>query len=418
MKHAIAALMFTQLPVMAAAAAVCSEAADSIRERESEQFAWAASEGSAAGNPKVRASALGGDLIFGFGGSVKASMSYDLGSPLDNAYSFITSEIPSTTAPGSDAAILFSAQCSDLYLNIVALPDSKERVAAYFNINLQGEHYLPKVQYAYLRWRGLKAGYYYTLFNDPLAAIPTIDYEGPNVYNAVQMVQISWEGALSKDRRLYGGIGLARPILSIADFRGVQSVTRRVPDIPAFLKYSFSRASYIRIAAIFRNMTYRDLPADKNVSKAGFGLHLSGAVEVAPKLMLYAQGVAGQGISSYYQDLFDSRMDMVADAVEGALSPLRSWGAYAGVLYSPTDRLSLCAGYSQLRLYPRAGQRMPDVPTCYRYAQYASATAAYAITRYLNVGIEYIYGRRVNFPSAPASQAHTSRLQTAVTFAF
>lgn len=351
----------------------------------------------------------------GVGGSVKATASFDFGTPTDNDYSFITSEIDMNQPPGNGGKWQFSARSSMLYMNLVALPESKNRIGAYINVNFQGANYAPLLQYAYIRWRGLTAGYAYTLFADQTAAVPTIDYEGPNSYTGLQATLLNFESNIDKAGRFAAGIGINSPLYSVAEFKGTATVNQRLPDIPAYVQYNFGGTGHFRVSAILRNLYYRNEITSRNVDKLGWGVKLSGVGDIADRLTGYFQALYGKGISSYYQDLAGCCMDMVATTTPGCLNPVESWGAYVGLQYSPTDRLHLSGCYSHIRLYPGRNETMPDVAAAYRYAQYVSGTATYDINSFLSAGLEYLYGRRVQ---ADGSQRHNSRVQAALQINF
>lgn len=118
-------------------------------------------------------------FYLGIGGTVKATVSYDWGNPIDNPFDFTTSAIPMSQRPGDGGKVQFSAATSSLYINFVALPGDDNQIGAYFNANLTGNNYYAfDLQYAYIKYRGITAGYSYSLFSDMAAAPPSIDNEG------------------------------------------------------------------------------------------------------------------------------------------------------------------------------------------------------------------------------------------------
>ena len=130
------------------------------------------------GSSVPRFAVIGKDRSFyiGIGGHVKATVGYDFGNPMHNPNEFITSAISTSSRRGDGGLVQFSAQQSSLFLNFVGLPGSDNQIGAFIGANLLGEDYAPALQYAYIKYRGFKAGYDKTLFADPASTPPTVDY--------------------------------------------------------------------------------------------------------------------------------------------------------------------------------------------------------------------------------------------------
>lgn len=361
---------------------------------------------------------IGRDKSFylGVGGNVKLTVSYDFGNVLDNPNEFFTSSIPNYREPGNEGLTQFSAQQTCLFVNFVGLPDSPNKISAFIDFNLLGNNYAPALQYAYIKYRGLTAGYDKTLFSDPASTPPTIDYEGPNASSAIGNVVVDYSFSFGKIKQFKTGIGLEMPVASGTSSAQAYMVNQRVPDIPAFIQWSWDdQTSWLRLSAIMRNMLYHDRAADKNIDKMGWGVQLSGSASVVPGLTAYYQALYGKGIASYIQDMTDTGMDLIPSATNPAvLNTVKSWAAYGGLQYNITPSVMVSASYSHVRNYAR-GCKAPSADDQYRYAQYATGNIFWNITPILQAGAEYIYGRRVNLDG---SQAHDSRLQASLQLSF
>lgn len=371
------------------------------------------------GSNVPRFAVFGKDHSFyvGIGGYVKATVSYDLGNPMDNPNEFFTSSIPMSKRRGDGGLIQFSAQQSSLFLNFVGLPGSDNQVGAFIGANLIGDDYAPALQYAYIKYRGLTAGYDKTLFSDPAATPPTIDYEGPNSSTAINNAVLNYQLSFGKKKEWKFGVGVELPVMSVTDLETTAyKVNQRVPDIPAFIQYSWDgQSSWVRASGIIRNMLYHNTLSDKNVDKMGWGVELSGVLAPVDKLTFYYQGVYGRGIASYIQDMSDCGMDMLpAAGSDFILNLTRSWGAYGGLQYDFSDKVFASATYSHVRNYAHDCVT-PTADNQYRYAQYVDANIFWNITDILQTCVEYIYGRRVNFDG---TQAHDSRAQLALQISF
>lgn len=336
-------------------------------------------------------------FYLGIGGTAKTTLSYDWGNPIDNGYDFTTSAIPMQSAKGNDGLLQFSAATSGLFLNFVALPHTKNQIGVYFNFNLTGDgnNYGFNLNYAYIKYFGFTVGYDYSLFSDMAAIPPSIDNEGPNALTAIPKGVIDYRYSFNPHWSV--GIGAEMPIFSATTGDGTYSVNQRVPDIPAYVQYSWNQGkSWLRFSGILRNMMYRDDVADRNRDCVGWGIKMSGSAGLGPWLTAYYQAAYGQGITSYFQDLYEGGLDMVPDG-NGRLKSVEAWGGYFGLQYNISSKVYATTTYSHLRNY---AQRYDGGATAwgdqYKYAQYALANIIWNITPQVSTGIEYIYGRRVN----------------------
>lgn len=355
---------------------------------------------------------LGRDHKFylSIGGYAKATASFDFGSPLDNPNEFITSSLAPKT-PGNGGLVQFSAMQSHLCLNFVALPGDKNQVGFFIGTNFL-DNYSPTLQFAYLKWRDLQAGYDYSIFSDPNAGPPTIDYEGPSACTAIPTTLVSYSGNLNKSGTLTGGIGVESPMYSVTGGDGAASVTQRIPDIPGYLQVAWGKdkSSWLRLSAVVRNMMYRNELEGKNHNVVGWGVQLSGSATILPKLTSYYEAVYGDGIASHIQDLNGLGMDMLPDPDNrGEMKAVKAWGGYAGLQYNFSDKVYCSGTYSHVRTYAdRYAGGATHWGEQYKYAQYAVGNVFWSITDSFSTGLEYIYGRRVNFDG---TQAHDNRLQ-------
>ena len=141
---------------------------------------------------------------------------------------------------------------------------------------------------------------------------------------------------------------------------------------------------------------------------------------MAGGLTAFWQAVYGKGITSYFQDLNGAGMDLLPDPHNsGVLNTVKSWGSYLGLQYTFSPKVFCSATYSHVRTYvPRYGDQASSASgwdAQYKYAQYAVANIFWNITPILQTGLEYIYGRRVDYSGA---QAHDNRIQTMLQLSF
>lgn len=358
-----------------------------------------------------------GKFLLGVGGYVKGVVGMDFGHPIPSADEFITSQIPMGDMDGDGARFNLSAKQSHLYLNFVVLPGSGNEIGAFISANFLND-YLPTLQFAYLKFRGFQIGYDYSLFSDPACGAPAVDYEGPcsSTSNPVAGLNYTWEP--NPHGRWELSLGMELPQYSFTTVEGkTKTVYQRCPDIPVAARYSWNDGnSWVRASAIFRCLTYRNVLEQKNFNRFGYGLQLSGAFNFLEKLTLFYQGVWGKGIGSMVQDTVDEGLDLTPTDYGKALSPVMLWGGFAALQYDISSRFCASTTYSHLRTYANeySGGETPwgDL---YRYAQYVSTNVFFHATSFLDIGLEHIWGRRVNYDGEAAAD---NRIQVGVQMTF
>ena len=369
------------------------------------------------GVPSVALVGKHGKFIVGMGGYAKVVVGCDIGHPIPSADEFITSQIPMGPMDGDGSRFNLSAKQSHLFVNFVALPGSGNEIGVFLSANFLND-YMPVLQFAYLKYRGIQAGYDYSLFSDPSCGAMAVDYEGPCSSTANPVAGISYTYEPKPHGRWAFSVGAELPQYSftVVDDK-TKTVYQRVPDFPVAAKYAWNNGnSWVRTSAIFRTLTYREIPVKQNHNSFGYGFQLSGAVNFLDKLTLYYQGVWGRGIGSMIQDTVDEGLDLCPSDDGNSLKPVMLWGGFASLQYDISSKLCASTTYSQLRTY---AHKFQDGSTpwgdLYKYAQYISTNIFYHITSYLDVGLEHIWGRRTNYDG---SKAGDNRIQAAIQLSF
>lgn len=369
------------------------------------------------GVPAVAVVGKDGKFVLGVGGFIKAVTGVDFGHPIPDPDEFITSHIPMGPMDGDGTRYNLSAQQTKLFINFVALPGTGNEIGAFVSANLMND-YTPMLEYAYLKFRGLKAGYDNTLFSDPACGAPAVDYEGPcsNTANPVGGISYTWEP--EPHGRWMAGLGVELPQTSFTTYDGrTKSLYQRFPDIPLAGKFSWADGnSWVRLSAILRNLTYRDIIEKKNHNKFAYGFQLSGGYNFLDHFTFYYQGVWGKGIGSMIQDTADQGLDLVPSENGYSMERVPMWGGFLALLYEINSRVSTSVTYSQMRTYAKeySGGSTPWADM-YKYAQYVSANVFYNATSFFQVGLEHIWGRRTNYDGMKCGD---NRLQLAFQLSF
>ena len=192
------------------------------------------------------------------------------------------------------------------------------------------------------------------------------------------------------------GVGVEMPSVDGTPAKDVRIGKQRMPDIPAYVQYSWAKASHIRVGGILRSMTYEDQVNNKAKSLTGWGIQASGTARLGG-FQLYGQYTYGRGIAQYLNDISNLNVDIVPLADESGrmqVLPMKGW--YAGLQYNFSKRVFASATYSQSRLFTEDCYAHFN-ETQYKKGQYLVANVFWNISHNLQVGVEYLHGWRENF---------------------
>ena len=273
------------------------------------------------------------------------------------------------------------------------------------------------------------------MFQDGLAVQPpTIDPEGPCgdigatayqlAYNSPSYNGFAW-GASIEMPTFYSSNGIYRGKDYRHEYGGISvtsEASQKAPDIPAYIEYAASYQNRIRLSGILRNFFYRDLITSKTRYLAAWGASLSGNFSFYKPLTFNFQAAYGKGIANYLQDISGRALSFTPkDNDPGEMKANPMMGLVFGASYNATPKLQFNAVGSYSRIW-----KVSDYATAgddngiagndnYKSSIYVAANCFYNITDYLQVGIEYLYGRRYTWNMGGAND---NRIQTQFQFTF
>lgn len=385
--------------------------------------------------PKFAVHTKNNKFVLTIGGVINPILGYDLGNNLykvdDAGINFITQAIPVPATAGHKSDFFINPLNANVDLQVVGLGGTADAVTGYIKIGTDGNSSALKLKKAYVSWRGLTAGLKSTLMQDEYACQPpTIDPQGPAGMVSGNAYEISYKS------KSYGGFrfaaGLSMPSfyssngvyrghdypkfdgVEVADYGDDEQV---VPDIPAWVEYQHSDGNRIRFSALLRNFSYRDLVSGKTRHTAGYGVMLSGNLQPVEALTFYMQAAYGKGIGNYLQDIAGLPISFVPNSSEpGRMSGTPMMGLTIGASLNITPKLQFNVMASESRVWDVADYcKALDTTQNYKYGLYAAANMFYQITPWLQVGVEYLYGKRQTWS---AGSGHDNRIQTQLAFSF
>jgi len=245
----------------------------------------------------------------------------------------------------------------------------------------------------------LRVGQSWTTFLNVESIPSTLDYQGPNAIPEVWQPLVRWtqplavgplrEYSLAKEFEFVVAAEEADPQLTLPV--GVSS-RDDVPDIVANLRWRRERSS-VWVAGIYRRFEARGAGVDASAN--GWGLQLTGNIEVDPFPYLQFGVLYGKGLGRYFNDTGGLDVDGWVSP-SGDLDLFSGFGAWIGIQYWWTAPLRSTFTYSYVHLGDSDLRALSAANPngIYRKAHYASANLVYSPIPPLDIGVEYLFGWR------------------------
>lgn len=352
------------------------------------------------------------DVAFGIGGFLRVRTAYDWGSVPTNSFGFIPFSIPVPANKANNGQFTIDPYKSNIFFKLLGNTKGLGAYEAYISGQFTGPGNSFAINDAYLRFMGFTVGKTWSLFNDLGAVPPTIDFQGPNGAGEMRTGQIAYAHEFKNGIKL--GVSVEQNQSSGTYDSKVGAASQRIPDIPAYIKYSWCKgASHVKLAGVLRNMSYQNLVTTDNKTATGYGVQLSGTVKVGKPVQLYFQTTYGKGIAQYINDLSGNGLDFVYDADEsGKMVAQEAFAWYGGLQFNLSPSVFASATYSQARIFPKDGYKPANQ---YRYGQYIVGNVFWNLSSAFQFGAEYLWGNRVNIDG---SNEHANCIQALVQYNF
>ena len=192
------------------------------------------------------------------------------------------------------------------------------------------------------------------------------------------------------------GVALEAPNVNADENEFVSIGSQELPDIPIFIKYQFYKNTHLRLAAIMRDITYRDLVNNNNKHEVAWGAQASALVTIG-NFQLSGQYTIGEGIGTLINDISNIGIDLVPtpDVAGSMMRPLTdAW--FASVHYNINPMMFVSATYSQTNIHS-CNNLGSSAPAMYKRGQYLAANMFVNASSNLQLGIEYLHGWRMDF---------------------
>lgn len=349
-----------------------------------------------------------GTTIFGVGGVAEGLLYYDFAGSVNGA-GFVTYNIPVPRNAAQRSQLGASVSQSSIFMKLARATHIgilSVYLQAEFSGGESGHDFILKQ--AYISLAGVTAGLANSVFSDPASSAPTVDPAGPPGAITAKNIQLSYTHQFSHN--VSGALSLEIPEATNTLSETTGTIKQRYPDIPLNVQYTWFSGSHIRAAAILRNLTYRDLVAAKNKVVTGWGVMVAGTATAYDTIDFLYQAGYGHGIGRYVHDFEKNGIDLIPDG-EGHMMAPASFSFTTGVRFKPSKKLLISGSYGYCRLYDGASLGSDG----YRRSGYGVVNAFYTPTSDLQLGIEYLNGRRVD---QDRSHGTANRLMAMIKYSF
>lgn len=236
-------------------------------------------------------------------------------------------------------------------------------------------------------------GYTNSTFSDPAGTPPLVDGQGPNAEVRTTAVLLRWMRAVSRHWEVAASLETPQSQVGANDST-TMAVDDWLPNVAAFVQYGWGYNEQVRLSGILRTLPYRDLKAEKNYNRIGWGAQLSSVFRPARPLTVYATVNAGCGYESLTNDLLMGQFDLADDPHRpGRMYAPFAYGWFGAVQYYLVSNIFISATFGQMNFRPRG----EVTGATYKYGLYSAANIFWYMTPRIQVAGEFNWGKRRNF---------------------
>ncbi len=240
----------------------------------------------------------------------------------------------------------------------------------------------------YVQAANLLVGFTESVFGDVDAQPATLDYEGPNSEISYRHLQVRYVFKLlrSSTTDLLLNVALENPASEIPLSAGVP---RSVAPAGAVSLRLEGKPGHLQLATLLRAVGSQTT-AGQSQTVFGWGLSLSGSLNLWGADFLSLQVAGGQGIAAYFNDTGGLGLD-AADNANGQLTALSLFGSFVGFTHNWAARWNSTASYGYLVMDTQPYAAALGTGG-FRRSQYASLNLVYQPWTHFLVGVEGLWG--------------------------
>lgn len=352
------------------------------------------------------------NLAMGIGGVVRMRAWADWSGSIP-ANGFVPYLIPVPKDPTQQRKLAATPAGTALFFKVIGRNSKVGNYLAYIECNFDGYNNVGfKLKKAYVTINDWTVGYSLTTFSDPIANPITIDGAGPNGEINRSAIMLRWMHRIKNNWIVCAAAEIPKSMID-SDNIHTKALSDWTPDIVGFGQYEWDKGNqHVRLSGLLRLLPYRNLITNENHNKIGWGLQLSSTFKIIEPLTLYSSINVGEGYASYTNDMQIANYDLVPNPSKlGELYAPMSIGITAGLKYNFTKSIYAGVALGEMRYLPEHKVDGNE----YKYGLYGAANIFWDINPRLQLGIEYLIGKRTNFNGDCAT---ANRCDALVQFSF
>jgi len=304
----------------------------------------------------------------------------------------ITSTIPVSGQPFalSHAQFAFTANQSDISFEYrTPSPLGQLRIVYNNDFSQPAQGFAFHLNYFYAQAGNLLVGFSNTVFSDVDSYPSTLDYAGVNSLVSASHAMLSYAVILDKNasRHIYFKFSVEVPNPQVS---AAPDVSRSIaPDVGAQFRVA-GNTGHLQIATILRFVGAQSPSTGSTQTVFGWGLNLTGGLNLWGGDFLSAGAAGGQGVAAYFNDTGGSGLDAALNGA-GQLTALPIFGCFVGYTHNWASQWTSTASYGFLTMSDTTYQASLGAGA-FHQTQYASLNVVYHPWPKLLVGIEGLYG--------------------------
>ncbi|MFA8300731.1 MAG: DcaP family trimeric outer membrane transporter [Hyphomicrobiales bacterium] len=244
-----------------------------------------------------------------------------------------------------------------------------------------------RLRFAYIQWKGFTIGQASTAFVPEETEPILVDFESPPSFSVKRVALIRYEHEIADNINI--GLSLETPQFDYTPLMQKEKPFPLIPDIILLANYNKENL-FLQSAFLIREIRYETLNNSRN-NKYGWGLSIGGTYQLENNDQLNFFVGGGNGISSYFSDLAGAKLDAYPN-YNDQLSLLPSIGWFVAYKHQWNPKLFSQGAFAMLNLDNSTYQPQET----FKSSTYIAANLFYLPLSYIRLGIEGLYGQRVN----------------------
>lgn len=329
----------------------------------------------------------GKDAVMKLGGYVKLDLLYDF-NPIDNTDAFDVNSIPIGAPPRTNSRM----HVRQTRFNFDTRWQTDAGVVRTFvegDFFSEGNRY--RLRHAYGKLNKFLGGQTWTTFSNIDASPATLDFEGSVSAISVRRAQVRWTQPILRDELKFAlALEDSETIIELPPDGTIMGETRTIsPDFVARLRWTGDNGN-IQVAGIARRLGFQPT-GEPVITGNAWGLNFSQVANISRNDKVYWQINYGDGIASLLGGLPD-----ITPTGSDSAALLGYFGWMLGTTHDWNDKFSSNFTFAESHFRNTSGQ----LPTDINNLTYLAANLIWSPLDHVDVGIEYLYGKREDINGA------------------